>query len=164
MWGFHPLLGKAHLLFDLYFALCTDPAKNGIPTYLPENATSSRRALVQRDRGGQRHFWSVRWRAGLVLATADVTVCVLFWPLNIIAFSQVLKAARIFNQISYFFPKFPWKVFTCLLCISKGGVNSSLQSAILLAQTGAICTLYCQQQTLRVMNKSPNITRSPKHF
>lgn len=139
--------------------------KNGIPTYLPENASSSRRTLVKRDRGGQMHFWSVRWHDGLVMATADITVCALFWPLNIIAFGQVLKAARIFDQISYFFPKFPWKGFTRPLLLSEqGGVNSSLQSAILLAQTGAICTLYCQQQALRVMNKSPNITRPPKHF
>lgn len=137
---------------------------NGIPAYLPKNATSSRRALVQRDGGGQRRFWSVRWRAGLVLATADITVCVSLWPLNIIAFGQVLKAATIFNQISYSFPKFPWKEFTSLLLISKGEVNSSLQSAIPLAQTGAICTLHCQQQALRVMNKSTNITRLPKHF
>lgn len=138
--------------------------KNGIPTYLPKNATSSRRALVQRDRGGQRHFWSVRWKAGLVLATADIAACVLFWPLSIVAFGQVLKAARIFDQISYFFPKFPWEGFTRLLLISKGGVNSSLQPEIPLAQTGAVCTPYCQQQALRVMNKIPNITRLPKHF
>lgn len=138
--------------------------KNGIPTYLPENATSSRRASLQGERGEQRYFWSVGWQAGLALATADITVCVLFWPLNIIVFGQVLKAARFFNQISYFFPKFPWKGFTRLLLISKGGLNSSLQSAILLALTGAICMLYCQQQALRVMNRSPNITKPPKHF
>lgn len=27
MWCFHPPLGKMHLLFDLYFVLCTDPTK-----------------------------------------------------------------------------------------------------------------------------------------
>lgn len=112
--------------------------KNGIPIYLPANATSSRRASVQGDRWGQRYFCSIGGRAGFPLETAGITVCVLFWPLNVIALGQVLKAARIFNQISYFFPKFPWKGFTRLLLISKGGVNSSLQSAIPLALAGAI--------------------------
>lgn len=148
---------------SLWSLLCL-AHKNGIPTSLPEMLCHPGRHLCMGDRGGQRHFRSVRWQVGLVLATADITLCVLFWPLSIIAFGQVLKAARIFNQISYFFPKFPWKGFTRLLLISKGGVNSSLRSGIPLAQTGAICMLYCQQQALRVMNKSPNITKLPKHF
>lgn len=92
----------------------------GIPAYPPKTALSSRRAPAQRVRERQRWFGPVSWNAGSVLETANVIVCVSFWPLNNVAFGQVLKAARVFNQISYFFPKFPSDWFATSFAHFKG--------------------------------------------
>lgn len=103
---------------------------NGVPARRG-TARSSARAPAQGAREGERQFGSAGRSAGSVLATANVRVCVLLRPLNILAFGQVLRADRIFNQIFCFFTEFPSGWFTCPLLVLTGGVKSSLQSAIL---------------------------------
>lgn len=128
MWGLPPPSGETHLVSKLC-VLC-----RGATQMAPQPICLKLLILPGRvcaeDKGRTRWFGSLRWSAGSILATTSVTACVLCWPLNVVAFSQALRAARIFNQISYFFPKFPLDWFTHLLLILRGGVNPSLQSAI----------------------------------
>lgn len=128
VWGFPPEEGEVHIISSLCLLVHTDApqmASQLICLQLLQIPGGCKMAGACADsEGEQRRLGSVRRSAGSVLVTANV--CLLFLPLNITAFGQVIIGARIFNQNSYFFPKFPLDWFTHLLLIFKGGENPSM--------------------------------------